>query len=109
MIAIALVEGLTTELEQVIQDQNWQQISKMNLHISQLLTSIAGVALSQPQLVAIERLKKAYRRAYECCALQKKQLKAEMQNTRNQQDGITAYAMMAITAYQHMAQHEGTR
>ncbi|MBW5833574.1 hypothetical protein ACVST5_13885 [Yersinia enterocolitica] len=109
MISIALVEDLTTELDQATQQQDWPQILQMNPLISQLLISLGGASLSAPQLLAIDQLEAAYRRAYQCCGLQKQQFKAEIQNMRNRQPGITAYATMAIAAYEDMAQQEGAR
>ncbi|CFQ41266.1 hypothetical protein [Yersinia bercovieri] len=109
MFAITLVEKLAIALARATHQQNWQQVQQVNQDIAQLLTSQAGMPLSAPQQEALKQLKLAFQQAYECCGLKKQQLKAELAKMRHQQPAITAYAAMAVSAYQDMAQEEGLR
>ncbi|MGM7882032.1 hypothetical protein ACX1G9_09390 [Yersinia enterocolitica] len=109
MSHLALIDEWVASLDLAITQQDWEQIEGVNSQVAEFLANLPENALSATERLAMQGLKECYQRAYECCGVQQHQLKDEIARMRAAQDGITAYAMMAITAYQDMAQHEEVR
>lgn len=107
MSHLALIDEWIATLDLAIAQQDWDQIDGINSHVAEFLAGQSENVLSATEQLAMQGLKERYLRAYECCGVQQHQLKDEIARMRAAQDGITAYAMMAITAYQDMAQQEG--
>ncbi|CBY25769.1 TPA: hypothetical protein ACY3XX_000853 [Yersinia enterocolitica] len=106
---LLLINECIATLDLAIGQQDWEQIEAVDSRIVQWLTARSEHSFSSEQQLAMQQLKEMYQRAYECCGRQKHQLKDEIARMRAAQEGITAYATMAISAYEDMAQHEGTR
>ncbi|WP_145534891.1 hypothetical protein [Yersinia thracica] len=106
---LLLINECIATLDLAIGQQDWEQIEAVDSRVVQWLSQRPDNLFSLEQQSAMQRLKAMYQRAYECCGLQKHQLKDEIARMRAAQEGISAYAAMAVTAYQNMAQQEGTR
>lgn len=109
MSNLPLIDEWVATLDLAIAQQDWDQIDGVNSQVAEFLAGLPENALSVTEQLAMQRLKERYQRAYECCGVQQHQLKDEIARMRAAQDGITAYAMMAIGAYQDMAREEGVR
>ncbi|WP_174635226.1 hypothetical protein [Yersinia thracica] len=106
---LLLINECIATLDLAIGQQDWEQIEAVDSRVVQWLSQRPDNLFSLEQQSAMQRLKEMYQRAYECCGRQKHQLKDEIARMRAAQEGISAYAAMAVTAYQNMAQQEGTR
>ncbi|AIN20393.1 hypothetical protein CH54_3212 [Yersinia rochesterensis] len=106
---LLLINECIATLDLAIGQQDWEQIEAVDSRVIQWLAQRSENSFSLEQQSAMQRLKEMYQRAYECCGLQKHQLKDEIARQRAAQVGITAYATMAISAYEDMAQQEETR
>ncbi|MDN0122261.1 hypothetical protein QVN60_03400 [Yersinia aleksiciae] len=109
MESIVLINDLSVTLQQAVVQQDLAQIESLDERITQLLASPAGQGNSQTRALAVMRLKEIYQQAYYYCQQESQRLKAEILRLREEQEGVTAYAAMAISAYQNMAQEERAR
>ncbi|HEN3601149.1 TPA: hypothetical protein U5E31_001794 [Yersinia enterocolitica] len=109
MSDLLFINECIATLDLAIGQQDWEQIEAVDNRVVQWLSQRPDNLFSLEQQSAMQRLKAMYQRAYECCGLQKHQLKDEIARMRAAQEGITAYAAMAISAYEDMAQQEGAR
>ncbi|HEG0621075.1 TPA: hypothetical protein SB604_002511 [Yersinia enterocolitica] len=109
MSYLLLIDEWVATLDLAIAQQDWDQIDGVNSQVAEFLAGSPENALSVTEQLAMQGLKERYQLAYECCGVQQHQLKDEIARMRAAQEGITAYAMMAIGAYQDMAREEGVR
>lgn len=106
---LLLINECIATLDLAIGQQDWEQIEAVDNRVVQWLTERSEHSFSLEQQAALQRLREMYQRAYEYCGRQKHQLKDEIARMRAAQEGITAYAAMAISAYEDMAQQEEAR
>ncbi|CND28488.1 putative flagellar protein lafD [Yersinia frederiksenii] len=110
MNGLALIEQLQSELFDVAQQNHWDAMPLINQRIDQLVTFLQQQH-SVPQAIeqAMQQLQSRYQWAYQQSLLYQAHLNSSMAQLRQAQPGITAYAEMAITAYQNMATEEEQR
>lgn len=110
MNGLALIEQLQSELLEVAQQNNWNDMPLINKSIEQLVAFLQQQHFV-PQVVeqAMQQLQSRYQWVYQQSLLYQAHLKSRMAQLRQAQPGITAYAAMAITAYQDTAREEVLR
>ncbi|KKM57332.1 hypothetical protein [Yersinia pestis] len=106
MTILATAEALSGELESASQSKDWPRLL-LDERVAHLLVSIAKQKLSSDCVQSLKLLQQSHQRAIQRCQAYQQVLKADMEQMRNRQEGISAYAAMAIRAYQDMAQEEG--
>ncbi|CNH44557.1 hypothetical protein [Yersinia pekkanenii] len=109
MTIISVADELAMELDCASQQQNWAHLQQLDDRVAQMLSAIADQEILPAEAQLLRKLKHSHQRALERCQAYQLTLKADMENRRNRQEGITAYAMIAIAAYQEMAREEGAR
>ncbi|CNI12219.1 hypothetical protein [Yersinia vastinensis] len=110
MNGLVLIEQLQSDLLDVVQQDNWDHMPLINKRIDQLVTILRQRdPMSQVVEQAMQQLQSRYQWVYQQSLLYQTHLKSSMAQLRQAQPGITAYAAMAITAYQNMSTEEGLR
>ncbi|AJJ06693.1 putative flagellar protein lafD [Yersinia pseudotuberculosis] len=107
MTILATAEALSGELESASQSKDWPRLLLLDERVAHLLVSIAKQKLSSDCVQSLKLLQQSHQRAIQRCQAYQQVLKADMEQMRNRQEGISAYAAAAIHAYQDMAQEEG--
>ncbi|OWF81989.1 hypothetical protein B4900_00130 [Yersinia rohdei] len=110
MSGLALIEQLNSDLSDVAEQRNWDRMPMINGHIDKLVAFLRQQYSVPPAVEqAMQQLQSRYQLVYQEALLHQMQLKESIAQLRQDQPGVAAYAAMAISAYQDMAQEEGRR
>lgn len=101
------IERLGNELKKAAKDHDWQRLQKINTRITELLISSQSESLSVKKIQTLKCLQSSHQQAFDYCQQQSQLLEKKISLYRNNQNGLSAYANMAVIAHEDIAEHGG--
>ncbi|QKJ85647.1 hypothetical protein PMPD1_0675 [Paramixta manurensis] len=93
---MALIHALAGQLTRAAQENDWNQLRKVDRAVAQLLSALTLSEVTAEKRAALDQLRQVHQSVYAVCKQRSEALKQKMQQHQRQRSGLQAYALFSL-------------